>query len=191
MKLKKLSYLKYKLIKIEFIKSKIYQKFLQSFDLAEMYLKKVMFIIFQYHIKNNKILFIGVNRKIVNKYKHVLKKTKHLFLPQNYWIKGLLTNKVTLFKYVKNSFSSTKIKNYILLKKSPNLIVIFNDHNQASIIKEATKLKIPVIVLNTEKFQFEGIMYHLHLNSETENYKNNNLIVLILNAIFKKKKKNV
>lgn len=188
MKLKKLSHLKYKLIKIEFIKSKIYQKSLQSFDLAGTYLKKAIFLIFQYHIKNKKILFVGVNKKIQNKYKHVLKKTKHLFLPEKYWIKGLLTNKVTVFKYIKNSFSSTKIKNYFLLKKSPNLIVIFNEQNQASIIKEAIKLKIPVIVLNTEKSRLEGIFYQMHLDSEVVTQKNNNLIVLILNSIFRKKK---
>lgn len=188
MKLKKLSYLKYKLIKIEFFKSKLYRKSLQSFDLAETYLKKAISIIFQYHMKNKKILFVGVNKKIQNKYKHVLKKTKHLFLPEKYWIKGLLTNKVTVFKYIKKSFSSTKIKNYFLLKKSPNLIVIFNKQSQASIIKEAIKLKIPVIVLNSEKSQLEGIFHQMYLSSETVNQKNSDLTVLMLNSIFRKRK---
>lgn len=188
MKLKKLSYLKYKLITLELIKSKLYQKPVQNFNIAESYLKKAMSIIYNFHIKNKKILFVGVDKKIQNKYKNT---TKHLFLPESYWIKGLLTNRVTVFKYIRNNqhnFTPTKIKNYFLLKKKPNLIVLFSEQNQTSMIKEAIKLKIPVIVLNTKKINLEGILYPIHINSSTLNQKNNNLIDIILNSIFRKKK---
>lgn len=191
MKLKKLSYLKYKLINLEFIKSKLYQNSLKNFDIAEAYLKKAIFIIFQFSIKNKKILFVGVDKKIQKKYKNISKQTKHLFLPESYWIKGLLTNRVTVFKYIRNNqhnFTPTKIKNYFLLKKKPNLIVLFSEQNQTSMIKEAIKLKIPVIVLNTKKINLEGILYPIHINSSTLNQKNNNLIDIILNSIFRKKK---
>ena len=190
MKLKKLSYLKYKLITLELIKSKLYQKPVQNFNIAESYLKKAMSIIYHFHIKNKKILFVGVDKKIQNKYKNI---TKHLFLPESYWIEGLLTNRITVFKYIKNhqhNFTSTKIKNYFLLKKKPNLIVLFTEQNQTSIIKEATKLKIPVIVLNTKHSNLDGILYPVHVNSSTLNKKNTNLIISILNSIFRKKKKN-
>lgn len=187
MKLKKLFYLKYKLIKLEFIKSKLYNNSLQNYNLTETYLKKAIFIIFQFHIKNKKILFIGVDETIKKKYKNV---SKHLFLPEFYWFKGLLTNKIQVFKYIKknqHNFMPAKIKNYFLLKKKPNLIVLFNEQDQTTMIKEAVKLKIPIIVLNTKQANFDKILYPIYANSSMISQVNNNLIISILNSIFKKK----
>lgn len=148
MKLKKLSNLKYKLIKLELIKFKFMKTDIQQ-------LKKALLVIFQYHVNNKKILFLGENSH---------KKTKHLFLPEFYWIKGLLTNKVTLFKYIKkrvNLFRPNKVKNYFLLKKKPDLIVLLNIKLQPLVEMEANKLKIPVIVLSTEKKKSDSLLHSI------------------------------
>ena len=178
MKLRKLSYLKYKLTKIELIKSRIYQNSLKSFDLTETYLKKAINIISQYHMKNKTIFFIGVNKKIQNKYKYILKTTRHLFLPDKSWTRGFLTNKAVVSKHVKNFF---------LLKKSPDLIVVFDEQSQFLITKEAYKLKIPVIAFNTKKFLQDDPLYQICSSSQKAGNTNNNLIVLLLNSIFTKK----
>jgi ribosomal protein S2 len=191
MKLKRITNLKYKLIKLELVKSKISQNIVLNSRLEnmEVYLKKALLIIFQYHLNNKKILFVGINKKIQNSHKKSLKKTKHLFLPDSYWIKGLLTNKVTVFKYIKkrvNLFTSNKVKNYFFLKNKPNLIVLFDAKIQASIIKEAVKLKIPVIALNSEIQHDNGISYQLPVNCSGTNTKKNSFFLSLLNSMFKK-----
>lgn len=188
MKLKKITNLKYKLIKFELIKSKILQNNILNprFEDLEIYLKKILLIIFQYHLNNKKILFVGISKAIQNNYKNKLKKTKHLFLPNSYWIKGLLTNKITVFKYIKkrvNLFTSDKIKNYFLFKNKPDLIVLFDVKIQADLLKEAAKLKIPVITLNFDIKNNKEVSYQLPVN----NFRNdNNFLLSLLNSIFKK-----
>ena len=200
MKLKTLSNLKSKLIKLELIKSKIFQNysdkfnFKNNFDQLEVYLKKALMIIFQYHLNNKKILFIGIPEKARNKHRQKLKKTKHLFLPESYWIKGLLTNKVTIFKYIKNRINAStlsviktkQVKNYFLLKKKPNLIVLFNSKFQSPIMKEAIKLKIPVIALNPKMRSDRGTLYKIPGNYDCVDKKNNNFFLLLLNSVLKK-----
>ena len=88
----------------------------------------------------------------------MLKNSKHLFFPESYWEKGLLTNKINVFKYLKKKVNSvnskhknlnTKITSYSLIKKKPDLIIILNQNNKnITLIDEAIKLKIPIISLN-------------------------------------------
>lgn len=191
MKLKKITHFKHKLIKLELIKSKISQNniFSNRLEDVEVYLKKALSIIFQYHLNNKKILFVGISKPIQNKHKKTLRKTKHLFLPESYWIKGLLTNKVTVFKYIKkrvNLFTSNKVKNYFLLKNKPNLIVLFNAETQIAVLKEAVKLKIPVIALTCDMPYNRNISYQLPVRYLRTNIKNSNFFSSLLNSMFKK-----
>jgi ribosomal protein S2 len=188
MKLKKITNLKYKLIKFELIKSKISQNNIFNNN-VEVYLKKALLVIFQYHLNNKKILFVGISKTTQNKYEKTLKKTKHLFLPDSYWIKGLLTNKVTVFKYIKKRvifFTSNRVKNYFLLKNKPSLIVLFDAKIQSSLVKEAVKLKIPVIAFNSDMLHSNGITYQLPVNRFKINVKNDNFFLSLLNSMFKK-----
>merc|ERR1712024_102201 len=70
-------------------------------NILELHLKKIFSVIFEYHKNRKLIIFLGIPKKIKNKYKRTFSKTKHIFLPEYYWVNGLLTNKNSLFKYIK------------------------------------------------------------------------------------------
>lgn len=198
MKIKNINKLKYKLIKLEIIKSKIISNYLNKFQFEtsltqfEIYLKKAFLIIFQYHINNKKILFIGIPKEISTNYIKSLKKTNHIILPESYWIKGLLTNKLTIFKSIKNSLEIIKqnkldkIKSYFLLKHKPNLIVIFNTNSPEPIVMETVKLKIPVIIFNPKILTNSTTLYQIKGNYKYIKKKQNFLIYLI-ESILKQK----
>ena len=199
MKLKNINQFNYKLIKLEIIKSKIISNYLNKFQFEtnltqfEIYLKKAFLIIFQYHINNKKILFIGIPKEISANYIKNLKKTNHIFLPESYWIKGLLTNKLTIFKSIKNSLEIIKqnkldrIKNYFLLKHKPNLIVLFNTKSPKPILMETVKLKIPVIIFNPNLLTNSTTLYQIKGNYNYIIKKKQNFLLLLIESILKQK----
>ena len=77
MKVKKLNNLNYKLIKFEIIKSKIVSNYFSKFQFKEnlnkieIYFKKALSLIFQYHINNKKILFIGIPKETSQNFKKI------------------------------------------------------------------------------------------------------------------------
>lgn len=166
MKLKKVSHSKLNFIKFELMKLKILQKYSDKFTLKSkiaqlaVLLKKALMVISIYHYERNKILFIGIPQKTQNHYKHKLKRTKHIFLPESYSTTDLLTNKFITLKNLKeklrpHAFNETRIKlakNRFLLKKQFDLIVVVNSTSLFPLIKkEALKLKIPIVVLTIEE----------------------------------------
>jgi len=76
-----------------------------------LYLKQIFSIIFKYHKNRKTIMFLGVPAEIVNKYKGKIFRTKHIFISDNYWTKGLLTNKSAFVKGLKKKNLSV-LKNY-------------------------------------------------------------------------------
>ena len=198
MKLKKILKLRSKLIKIGLIKLHLVPKHTDKFNLnnkldqLEVYFKKILTIIFQYHVNRKKILFLGVNKKIQKKFKKKIKRTKHIFFPEHYWIRGLLTNYPNFFKSFKskknssvyNAIKNRQLNKYLLFRKKPHLIVIFNQTPQPLIINEAIKLKIPIITLNFEMIINNMTFYHLPGNTNFLSGKNH-MILLFLNSILK------
>ena len=65
---------------------------------------------------------------------------------------------------------------------------MFNQQNQTSIVKEAVKLKIPVIALNNKKIDLDKILYPISASNLIIDRKRNNLTSNILNSILKTKK---
>lgn len=192
MKLKNLNNLSYKLIKFEFIKNKIVSNYFSKFQFneqlnkIEIFFKKALFLIFQYHISNKKILFIGIPNEISQKLKR--KHLKHVFLPKEYWIKGLLTNKITIYKYIKSNITDINkdnLENYFLLKQKPDLIVLFDVYSFETILRESGKLNIPLINFNSNiifgyknLYTVEGNFKHLLKNK-------NNFLFLIIKSVLK------
>ena len=193
MKLEIINPLNYKLIKLEIIKSKVVTNYLNKFQFEsnltqfEIYLKKALLIIFNYHVNNKKILFIGISKDILNK--SLKNKTNHIFLPKSYWIKGLLTNKLTVFKSIKTSLNQTdqnkldKLKNYFLLKHKPNLIVVFNVESSKPILLETVKLKIPVIIFNPDLLTSSSTLYQIKGDYTYMIKKKQNFLVLLIESI--------
>lgn len=197
----KLRNLNYKLIKLEYLESKLFQKNTQTFNIEnnldqfELHLKKALSVIFQYHLNNKKIYFVGIPTKVQMKYSKTLKKTKHLFLPKFYWVKGLLTNTITVFKYLKKKIDNVnrsgveteRFKKYFSVKEKPDLIVIFITDLDHNITEEASGLKIPVIALQLDAYYNDKILYKIPGNFQITKRKNTNFFFSLLYTILRNK----
>ena len=155
MKLKKINIDKYKLLKLQLIKSKVYRKkhYLQALQLQdiEYRFKKALYVIYSYHMNNKRILFVGNPLNINKSLNEVLKNTKHIFIPKEIWISGVITNQNASFKSLinKSENSSHKISKVLIeLKKNIDLIVILDYELNSEILKESYIAKIPTITLN-------------------------------------------
>ena len=117
MKIKQITNIKYKLIKLKLIKSQFYKpktkkinKYNKILEQIQIGFKKNLQIIYEYHINNKQILFIGFPI-IFNK--SLFKKTQHLFISNSVWINGILSNKMSIFRYLNlKRLKQTKNKNF-------------------------------------------------------------------------------
>lgn len=162
-------------------KNKIYKIFDKKENeiSLELNFKKILSVIFQYHKNKKTIIFLGLPNRFANK--------QHLFLPQFYWIRGLLTNKRSLFKYMKKAINYDNkniLKQYFSLNKIPDLFVIFDSKPNNALLKEALKLKIPVIFLGSQFTSRHKILYQISLNKKTIKY--NKFITNLLYSILSK-----
>ena len=196
MKLKTISLKKYKLIKYYLLKYQIYQNntnnkvlFNVLLENIEIHFKKSLKIIYEYHIKKKKILFIGFPVNNISLLFSIIKNTSHIFISNKTWINGILSNT----KYVKKHnkiLSNTELKNFLFNSyQNPDLIVIFSLKNNSKIIKEINKLKIPIINFNYKKQKKENILYRV-LGNYTKLLKIRlNIYTLLLYSILKIKQK--
>jgi hypothetical protein len=82
--------------------------------------KKLLQIIFQYHLHRKKILVVGEKPLIKKQFFFIHKKTNHIFISKTAWINGLLSNNKTIKRFLKK-------KNPMLrLIKKPRLVVLYN-----------------------------------------------------------------
>lgn len=124
MKIKNLKIKKYSLIKLYILK---YTKTLSKKTLIN--LKYLLRLIYEYNVNKKTILFKGLNNKALK---------KHILLNKNLLSNGVLSNK----RYLKNKISN------LLIKKMPDLILIFNATNDdANFITELSQFNIPVILI--------------------------------------------
>ena len=150
----KFSLLKYKLIETEIYDKRQYVKNIKIEDI-EYRLKKILYIIYKYHILNRKILFIGAPLNISYKLKKFVQ-NNHVIVPNKIWERGALGNKTTCFKHLaKNSriVKNKTLSNFLFeLKKNVHLIVLFEDSkNYLEILSEAHKLqKTPIISISSD-----------------------------------------
>lgn len=103
-----------------------------------IYLKYALKIIYNFNKNKKKIWFIGFTSyqstgRIYN--------SKHVFLSNNFWIKGLIGNK---------KFTKVKSKVYNLTQ-TPDLVVIFDNGVKitTNILKEFVKQDIPIIIFGS------------------------------------------
>lgn len=146
MKIKKAK-LSQKLLELYLIKSRAYELYdlrIQSTTTSNInqilaYFKKVLRILFKFHIKNKKILFLGLNGLILKK---INKKTIHTALPLKTKLQGIISNNKMKFK---NNLRYSLLK----LKKKPDLIVILDKvDDYFSLLNESYVAKIPTITFS-------------------------------------------
>jgi ribosomal protein S2 len=194
MKLNKIKVYKNKILRLKLIQTKIYKKnynnFIKIEDISSR-LKKALHVIYSYHINNKRILFIGTPIQIASKFKKLLKNTKHVFIPGDIWMSGILTNQESCFKYLSKNPKSVKNKiSEILfqLKKQSDLIVVLDFFSNKEAISEAYLARIPIISLNCDlKILDNNSNYKIPGNFKFAKKKVRNLFFYsILTAIFKK-----
>lgn len=141
--------LRLNLLKLKLYKKKQYLNFNINLKKIELNLKKILHLIYEYHIKNKKILFLEFPKS----FKHVLTNTKHLMIPDNSFYTNILNNR-TINSNNPNIISKNKIISLNIIKilsklnKKINLIVLYNSFNISKyniILQKSYRLKIPVI----------------------------------------------
>jgi ribosomal protein S2 len=162
MKIKPRSNNKSKLLKVKLMQSKIYRKkhHVQNITLEDMEyrLKKALYIIYSYHINNKQIMFVGNPLQINKEMKKLLKNSKHIFIPKDAWINGVITNQNSSFKslFKKQKGKSTDLSKRLLeLKKKSDLIVVMDKNINSKSLDESYIARIPVIALNSKLSPFQ------------------------------------
>jgi ribosomal protein S2 len=160
-------------------------------NILESHLKKIFSVIFEYHKNKKTIIFLGIPKRIENKYKKTFSKTRHIFLPEYYWINGLLTNKNSLFKYIKKRIFLNKkinihnLQQYFSINRKPNLLVNFNVELNKNLLKESMKLKIPVINIFNEPND-NKVLYQISSNIKLNEKKYDKYVFNILYSVISK-----
>lgn len=187
---------KNKILKLKLIQTKIYKKNYNNFIKIEdinSRLKKSLNIIYNYHINNKRILFVGTPLQVIPKFKILLKQTKHTFISESGWVSGISTNRETPLKYASKNSKPIGIKlSEILFKmtKQIDLIVALDFFSNKKTIVEAYLARIPIIVLNYNlKIINNKISYKIPGSFNFTKKKVRDLLLYsVLVAIFKKSK---
>jgi hypothetical protein len=168
MKLKSIKIKKYKLIRLYLTKYEVYKvgtDLLESVDVIldriEIGLKKVLFVIHQYHFFNKTILFVGLPESKDEKLLRTFLTSRHIFIPSFTWERGLLGNKSSVSKKAETSIYFRRL---FEVKNNPHLIVLFNESKLDNILSECEKLSIPVIYLGNPLSNQKGISYTIEGN---------------------------
>ena len=199
MKLKKLEFKQ--LLKLHLLKYKIYDQLsiknanvdlVTDSTLNEIIfnLKKSLHIIFQYHTRNKRILFIGAPSKLESKINQF---TNHIAVSQNMNVQGFISNhsndSLTNIKQF-NKQNSVQFKSLLpKLAKKPDLVVVVAHEKIGAINKECAVAKLPIINFKSENISKEiwsSYSYNLQLNSRNSNLiDDKNLLSISLNFLFK------
>lgn len=161
----------YKLFKYNLLKLQIYSNqptfvinnFSNSMlEQIESYLKQVLKIIFEYHVWQFKILFIGFPAVCKIKHMKLLHFTNHNFIPEKSWVSGFFRNRFSILTYLKliqSQSVSKSLKLLLTIKTKPHLVVIFNQKVELNTINEFYKAGIPILSFNWNSFDKFKIAY--------------------------------
>jgi len=119
-------------------------------------LKRTIKLIYKFHRKNCSILFTDV--PYIFQSQHL--KTNHMLLPENSWVEGVLANKSFIFKFLKKMLakyrkeekSDTVLKCLLEIKNLPDIIVTFDRVFNETLISEAKRLEVPIILIQANNF---------------------------------------
>ena len=189
---------KYKtqLLKLKLLKTKTYKNqnnfnYLRLKNM-EARLKKILNVIYRFHIANKKILFIGTPLKLNSQIKQLLKNKKHNFIPESIWINGIVTNSKSSFKHLikQHAIKLNKTSKFLFnLKNQADLIVVLNEHSNLVALEESSLKRIPTISLNTsyDFFNSDLSIYKAIGNySFTKKTIRSNFFFLLLSSTLKK-----
>nr|QYJ09253.1 ribosomal protein S2 [Pleurosigma sp. mgcode 4] len=188
---------KNKLIELQILKSKIYRKDIylklnKKFDInkIQLYIKKIIHIIYEFHINNKRILFLNFPKTIENKITKNLTEKNHIFVDNENLLNGIISNqKVNLPQSNKlQEFVKHNSKFKIPVKKLVDLIVIFNPISSLNSDKKLYLSQIPTITINESSNSNLNLKQNYKLVGDfkyIEKQINNNIFFSILRAILK------
>ena len=200
MKIKKIKpKYKNKLTELQILKSRIYRKntdlkFKKKINInkIQLHIKKIINVIYEFHINNKKILFLNFPKKIEKKITKNLKNKQHIFIENENFLNGIVSNQKinlqqsnVLQKFIKNNL---KVK--IPIKKLVDLIVIFNPLSPLNSDKKLYLSQIPTITINENLNNSFNLKKNYKLIGHfkfIEKQINNNIFFSILRAILKEK----
>ena len=155
---------KYKLFKYHLLKLQVYSSqpfyiitnFSNSIlEQIETYFKQVLKIIFEYHVSQFNILFVGFPTIFKIRQMKLIYFTNHNFISNKSWVRGFFRNRFSILTYLKLIQSQSVSKSFELLltvKTKPHLVVVFNQKIEASTINEFYKAGIPILSFNWNSF---------------------------------------
>lgn len=195
MKLKNLN--KLRLISNQLLKTRFYYNNSKDININSsiLSLKTALKIIFEYHNKNKKILFVGTPFKNTKQVNQLFKTTQHTVIPESVWVNGVLTNKKYCLKYLMhNKASKTKFfsKFLLTLREKHDLIVILNLESNLDSLNELYKTQLPIISFtdNTLNKNNDKISHKIVGNFNfTSKKRCNSFFFIILKATLKKLEK--
>lgn len=137
--------------------------------------KQILQIIFQYHIQNKRILFIGTPKKIELKINNM---TNHVAISRHFYIQGFISNisNVTSLNIKQEKKQKLFTLGYLLpkLAKKPDLIVwITCDKKKEDILKECHDARLPVLIFETNNKIPNTNLFFVSLNFIFKTYKIN------------------
>jgi ribosomal protein S2 len=171
MKTGRIKNLNYKLFKYNLLKLQIYSNqshfAVANFSVSvleqiETSIKQVLKIIFEYHVCQFKILFIGFPVLSKVKQMKLLHLTNHNFISEKSWISGVLRNRFSILTYlrlIESQKSSKSLKLLLTIKTKPHLVVMFNQKVETSTINEFYKAGIPILSFNWNSLSSLKIAY--------------------------------
>ena len=140
----------------------------------EIYLKRVLRIIYEYHVNDRNILFIGFPVILISMFSEIIFNTKHFFTPvSSNFRKSVQSNFPVSNVISKKVFS--KRKNF----KIPDLIVVMGHHQEQTFLTEVKNFSIPILCLSNRTAP----------NTEISQKNSTIIYSLILCSIFKRTKK--
>ncbi len=150
--------------------------------------KKVLHVIYKTHILNKRILFINVPLSLIKRLAALKLKISHFFVPEMFWLKGLLTNPASChYTLLRKKTIDKKTKFLLKFNKKYSLIVFFkNNLKNTAAFKESLSKNIPIITINSFNTPSKFSNIHYVVNTDFENKKtNNNFIYTFLKTILR------
>jgi len=186
MKLKKFTNLSMhiQILKLSYKKNSFYSKF--SLKFTEVFLNKIAQIIYRFHFSNKKMVFLG----FPSHFFQILKKTKHVVIPERIWYNNIFRDNNTLFlKIKKKKIPNNMLKQILKLKKKTDLVILYNLSNNTTAIKESYLARIPTITI----YDKLNIVNHQTISESTGNYnfvsekiENTNFFFSFIEAVLRK-----
>lgn len=182
-----------KLVKLQIFKmglEKTSDNFETNLKQIEIHLNKISNILYKYHVANKRILFLG----FPTHFSKILKKTKHILIPEFTWFNGMLSNRTldSMSSTEKTQLPKNIFSLLLKLKKKIDLVIIYNLDTKSTAVQESYLSQIPVITLTHKldilncKTSYNSFGNYCFKN---EKMKNNNFFFSFLKTTLKRAKK--